>query len=283
MKRIILAALIATSFGGQAQAFTNDTGYFEGLEFVADTSIPGPETNNMSLCFVTRDFKILGLTLVSDVQRYALADDGCTTVPSRAFTEEQLITAQSLNLISSEIPAVARNSMERNLMNYGLWTAIGLALIAVIIRRVKSLLGYDLRGPMRSKASSRILAAMCHAGSAAGVMASADLALVNSAARRLTRRNYQTSDVVRVADHVDPNLTPEDFIDFGKGLRDHEKDTMMEGVLYVAMANGRMQPGQYQFATELAHGLGMPGEDFRRVMNIALAALDRFPPNLSAS
>lgn len=280
MKRLIFAILLATLFGSPAQAFTNDTGYFDGLEFVAETDIPGPDTNNMSLCYVTRDFRILGLTLISNVQSYALADDGCTTTPTRAFTEEQMITAQSLDLVPADLPTRASNSLMRNLQNYGLWVAIGLALIAVIIRRVKSLLGYDLRGPMRSKASSRILMAMCHVGSASGVMASSDLAVVNAAARRLTRRNYQVSDVVRVADHLDPNLTGEDFIDFGRGLRDREKDTMMQGVLYVAMAGGRMLPGQYQFATALAHGLGMPAEDFRRVMNIALAELDQYPPKL---
>lgn len=279
MKRLIFAILLATFCGGPAQAFTNDTGYFDGLELVAETDIPGPDTNNMSLCYVTRDFRILGLTLISNVKSYALADDGCTTVPTRTFTEEQMITAQSLDLVPADLPTMARNSLQRNLQNYGLWVAVGLALVAVIIRRIKSLLGYDLRGPMRSKASSRILMAMCHVGSASGVMASGDLTVVNNAARRLTRRNYQTSDVVRVADHLDPNLTPEDYIDFGKGLRDREKDTMMQGVLYVAMAGGRMLPGQYQFATELAHGLGMPAEDFRRVMNIALAELDQYPPN----
>lgn len=278
MKKIIFAAAIAAIFGGPAHAFTNDTGYFDGLEFVAETVIPDGPNDNMALCYVTRDFRILGLTLVSNVQSYALSNDGCTTL-TRDFDEEQMAAAQSLEFISADLPAKAGNSLKRNVQNYGLWTAIGLGLIAVIIRRVKSLLGYDLRGPMRSKASSRILMAMCHAGSAAGAMVSGDLAIVNSAARRLTRRNYQTSDVVRVADHLDPSFLPEDYIDLGKGLRDREKDTMMQGVLYVAMAGGRMQPGQYQFATNLAQGLGMPAEDFRRVMNIAMEDLEKFPPN----
>ena len=279
MKKIIFAAALTTLFGGPAHAFTNDTGYFDGLEFVAETVIPDGPNGTMSLCYVTRDFRILGLTLISNVQNYALSNDGCTT-QTREFNEEQMAAAQSLKFISADLPAKASNSLMRNLQNYGLWTAIGLALIAVIIRRIKSLLGYDLRGPMRSKASSRILMAMCHAGSAAGAMLSGDLAVVNNAARRLTRRNYQTSDVVRVADHLDPSFLPEDYIDLGKGLRDREKDTMMQGVLYVAMSSGRMQTSQYQFATNLAQGLGMPAEDFRRVMNIAMEDLEKFPPNL---
>ncbi|MDX8351784.1 TerB family tellurite resistance protein [Cognatiyoonia sp. IB215182] len=283
MRARILLTLFLALISYPAHAFTNDTGYFDGLEFVADTTIPGPDINAMSLCYVTRDLKILGLTLTSDITGYALADDGCVSEPLRPFSEEQMITAQSLELIPADIPAQARNDLTRNLKNYGLWAAIGLALIAVIIRRIKSLLGYDLRGPLRAKASSRILTTMCYAGSAAGVMASNDIAIVAQAARRLTRRNYQPQDIIRIADHLDPGLDAQDYIDFGRGLRDREKDIMMQGVLYVAMANGRMLPGQYAFSTELAHGLGMPAEDFRRVMKNAMIDLDRFPPTPSTS
>ena len=283
MRTLTILTVFLSLITRPSYAFTNDTGYYDGLEFVAETTIPGPDVNAMSLCYVTRDFKILGLTLTSDIKGYALANDGCATTPLRLFSEEQMITAQSLELIPADIPARARNDLPRNLRNYGLWAAIGLALIAVIIRRIKSLLGYDLRGPLRAKASSRILSTMCYAGSAAGVMASNDIAIVAQAARRLTRRNYQPQDIIRIADHLDPGLSPQHYIDFGRGLRDREKDIMMQGVLYVAMSNGRMLPGQYTFATELAHGLGMPAEDFRRVLKVAMNELDTFPPNPSAS
>lgn len=280
MKKFLFITFLAGMIAGPAHAFTNDTGYFDSLEFVAQTTIPGPDVNNMSLCYVTRDLRILGLTLTSDIKGYALADDGCISEPLRPFSEEQMTTAQSLELVSADIPVQARNDMTRNLKNYGLWAAIALGLIAVIIRRIKSLMGLDLRGPLRAKASMRILSSMCYVGGASGVMASADLAVVGQAARRLTRRNYQSQDVIRVADQLDPNLTERDYIDFGRGLRDREKDIMMQGVLYVAMANGRVMPDQYAFVANLAHGIGMPGEDFRRVMNIALAELDQFPPTL---
>lgn len=280
MKKLIFITFVAAFISGPAHAFSNETGYYDGLEFVADTTIPGPDVNSMSLCYVTRDLKVLGLTLTSDIQGYALADDGCVSEPLRLFSEEQMITAQSLELVSADIPARARNDLQRDLRNYGLWAAIALALIAVIIRRVKSLMGFDLRGPLRAKASTRILSTLCYAGSAAGVMASKDISIVSQAARRLTRRNYQPHDVIRTADHLDPGLSAQDYIDFGKGLRDREKDIMMQGVLYVAMADGRMLPGQYAFATQLAHGLGMPAEDFRRVLKIAMNDLDMFPPNL---
>ena len=76
------------------------------------------------------------------------------------------------------------------------------------------------------------------------------------------------------------DLTPQDYLDFGKGLRDSEKDVMMRGVFYVTLSSGRILPTEYNFLSELAHGIGMPGEDFRRVMNQAMADIEVYQPNL---
>lgn len=280
MKKLVIATLLTIASAIPAQAFTSNTGQFQKLEFVAETQIPGPGETNMSLCYVTRDFKILGYTLTSNIQGYALSSSSCVSEPDRLFSPEQMETAQSLNLIDAGIPIVARNSLERNIQNYGLWAAVALALIAVIIRRIKSLMGFDPRGPMRNKAAQRVLSAMCYAAKCDGLVDSNELKLISRTARRLVGRMYPPSDIIRMSDHIELNLTPHDFIAFGKGLRDREKDIMMQAVLFIAMANGRMLPSEYEFVTELAHGLGMPGEDFRRVLNIALADLDSYPVNL---
>lgn len=283
MKKPVIAILLVFATAGSAQAFTDEIGRFEGLEFVADTQIPGPAESNMSLCYVTQEIRIFGYTIVSNIRGYALADDGCVSEPDRPFSADQMATAQSLNLLDPNIPAVAKNSLERNLQNYGLWAAVGLALSAVVLRRIKSLLGMDLRGPLRNKASARIVSAMCHAAKCDGLVGSNELALISKTARRLTGRLYAPTDIIRVADPIDMNLTPHDYIAFGKGLRDREKDILMQGVFFILIADGRILPSEYEFVTELAHGLGMPGEDFRRVLNIALADLDKYPPTPSTS
>jgi hypothetical protein len=54
---------------------------------------------------------------------------------------------------------------------------------------------------------------------------------------------------------------------------------MMRGALYVALSSGRILQSEYKFVTELAHGIGMPGEDFRRVMNRAIADIEVYPPS----
>ncbi len=280
MKKFTIILLLSVLFSSPAHAFSVGSGSFPDLEFVAETQIPGPAEQTMSLCYVTRDFRILGYTIASNILGYALADDGCATQPDRRFSAEQMETAQSLNLIDASIPAEARNGLKRNVQNYGVWVAICLGLIAVIIRRIKSLMGLDLRGPMRKKAAHRILTTMCYVGKCDGMVASGEIATIGKAAKRLTRRNFQPAEIIRITDHIDMNLTEQDYIDFGKGLRDSEKDVMMQGAFYVALESGRLLPSEHDFLSALAHGIGMPGEDFRRVMNVAITDLDTYPPNL---
>ncbi|WP_322890262.1 MULTISPECIES: TerB family tellurite resistance protein [unclassified Yoonia] len=274
MKQVFLAGLIWIGFTAPAQAFVGDSGYFNGLAYLGETRIPGPAEAPLALCHTTYDFRVLGLTLTRQVTGFALSSDGCLAVADRLITTEQLTAAQSLGLIDRDIATLDDNDLRRNLLTYGLWAAVGLALVAVVIRRVKSLMGLDPTAPMRKKAATRVLSAMCHVGKCDGIVASAEVALIGDTLQQLTGRSFPASEIMRVADHVDLNLQPQDYIAFGKGLRDHEKDVMMRGVLSVAIASGRIFPAEYEFATTLAHGLGMPGEDFRRVLDLAIADMN---------
>lgn len=277
MNKLVFVMLLLVYSAAPAHAFTGETGMTQELEFVAETQIPGANQKNLTLCYATRSFRVLGFALTSDIQRYALSDDNCET-EYRALSVDQMMTAQSLDLIAANIPTIARNSPDRNLRTYGLLTAIGLALFAVVWRRVKSLLGYDPDGPMRKKAAMRILSVMCYAAKCDGLVDSKDLTRIRQTAKRLTRRDCSTADIIHIADHVDLDLDANAFIAFGKGLRDREKDLMMQAALLITMADGRMLPPEYEFVTELAHGLGMPGDDFRRVMQSALGDLDTANP-----
>lgn len=277
MMRTLMALMLSLLMSGPAHAQAAGSGIFDDLEFVADTRIPGPLGSTLALCYTTRDFRLFGYTISSNVTGYALASDACTKRADRPFSPEQMQTAQQLNLIDASLSPVAENRLERVLRNVGIWLAITLGMVAVIIRRIKSLLGMDLRGPMRKKAHARILAAMCHAGLSDGPIDAKELSLIRRASQRLTRRSVKVNDVNRIANQLNPALTDQDYINLGRGLRDSEKDVMMQGVFFVTIANGRVLPAEYVFITKLAHGIGMPGEDFRRVMNLAIADLDQYP------
>ena len=278
MKRFLVLFLLAMAFTSPATAFSTEFGFANDMEFVADTRIPGPRGSTLVLCYETRDFKVFGYTFSSNITGYALATEACTQGADRAFSPAQMATAQSVRLIDPSLPTVAENTIERTLGNLGVWLAVSLALFAVIIRRIKSLLGWDVRGPMRKKASDRILMIMCYVGKCDGIVAANEIALISKTAQRFTRRTVRPAEVIKITDHLSMDLSPQDFINFGKGLRDAEKDIMMQAAFYVALASGRLLPAEHAFVTDLAYGIGMPGEDFRRVMNLTLIDLDIYPP-----
>lgn len=278
MMRFAIAMIASVFLGTAGQAATGGTGLFEDLEFVATTEIRTTDGRPLSLCHTTDDLRLFGITVFSNISGYALADENCTGTINRRFDTDDVRRAQIGGLINPDIPPVAKNDVERNLKNYGIWTAIILGLVAVIIRRVKSLLGLDLRGPLRKKTTRRIIAAMCHAANADGVIDSRDLRLIRKTVQRVTRRAIRASEVVNASNHVGNDLTDHDYIALGQGLRDGEKDVMMQAVFYLTLSRGKLLPAEYLFLTRLAYGIGMPGEDFRRVMNLALTDLDLYPP-----
>lgn len=278
MSRFLVALFVALLLASPTRVFAQGTGLFEDFEFVGTTTIEAAGESGSALCYSTNDIRFLGYTIFSDVTGYALVGETCEGEVARRLTPADMQQLRDSGQIDPSIPLIARNSLERNLTNYGVWAAVILGLIAVIMRRVKSLLGYDLRGPLRRKTTQRIIKALCHAGQCDGIIDSHDIALIRRTAARLTRRTLRTADVVKVADKIGNKMAPQDYIDLGSGLRDGEKDVMMQAVFYLTLQNGRLLPAEYEFLVRLAHGIGMPGEDFRRVMNLALGDLDLYPP-----
>lgn len=274
MKRFIAAFLLSVLCSGMAHAWTADSGRFAGLEFVADTRIAAPDGTQLSLCHQTDETRILGYAVSHTIRGYVLSSDGCIAKVDRVFNAQQMESAQSLNLIDASLPSAPRETAQRTLQSYGIWIAICLALFAVIWRRLKSLLGLDPTAPLRKKAAQRILTMMCYVGKCDGIVASNEITFITKTAARLTRTKIQSPEVIRITDHIDMNLAPKDFVGFGKGLRDSEKDIMMRAAFLVALSSGRLIASEYAFLTNLAYGIGMPAEDFRRVMNLALDDLD---------
>ncbi len=285
MKNPIVVLLVLLVFGTPATAFTLDDLWayspvefaVTDLEFVAPTDIPSESEGMMSLCYRTRGVDVFGYSITDDVVGYVLANEACAGSEIREFSTDQMETAQSLELIDPSIPSVAHNSFERNLRTYGVLIVVSLFLIIVIFKRLKSLLGLNADAPMRKKAANRILSALCHAAKCDGLVSSREVRLIGRIMKRLARRDYAAADIMRLSDRVHVNLSQQDYIDFGKGLRDREKDTMLLGVLYITMAGDRMLPAEYEFATDLAHGLGIPAEDFRRVLYEAFADREANP------
>ncbi len=292
MRTFVVALLMLLGSGSSALAqslddlrnFSFSDLIVDDLEFVRMTRIPSDNGTMMALCHRTRGVQIFDYPITAHVLGYVLASDRCEGTPGaemRPFSTEQMVAAQSdpLNLIDDDIPAEATNSPARNLQNYGIPGAIVAILVLIIIGRIRSLISLNPNAPMRKKAANRILSALCHAAKCDGLVSSKEIKLIGRTMQRLTKHNYAANDIMKLSDRAKLNLSLQDYINFGKGLRDREKDMMLQGVLYITMEGDRMLPAEYEFATNLAHGLGMPAEDFRRVLYRAFEDKEINPAN----
>ena len=288
MKLPVWTAFLVAGLAGpaSAQSFYDDwplgVSQFvvEDLEFVAPTQMMDADGAPMALCYQTRGYQILGYDITNDITGYALAADDCNGQKIKDISPAEIETAQGLGFIDPSIPTVAQNSLERNLRTYGVLSVVALVLLFFISSLLRALLGLNPNAPMRKKAAGKVLNAMCLAAKCDGLVSAQESKFIAETVTRLTKHTYSENEIMRIADRVHVNLTEQDFIEFGRGLRDREKDVMLKGVLYTTMAGDRMLPIEYEFATNLAHGLGIPAEDFRRVMYDALSEHDRAPAHV---
>lgn len=277
MRLFFSALLFCLGLTGSAQALTwDDIRSFSldplvvtEFEFVATTQIPSQSDGMMALCYLTRGAKFGDFPITNTIIDYVLVSENCTGTEVRPFSTDQMITAQSLNLIDPSIPTTAQNSFDRTVRSYGILIVLGLLMLLVVFRRIRSLLGLRRGSPLRRKAANRVLSALCHAAKCDGLVTSREVAVIARTMARLTKRHYNPKDIMRLADRVHVNLTFEDYAAFGKRLRDREKEVMLQGVFYITMEGDRMLPIEYQFVTDLAHALGIPAEDFRRILYLA--------------
>jgi len=270
--KILLAAFFMGIWSSTpAHAHVGDTGFFNDLTFVAQTRIAGPAQHDLALCHTTYDFRLLGLAVTRQITGFALSIDRCQSLPGLPLTTDEFLTAQSLGLIDASVPLPDQSGWQSWLHQYGLWAAVGLAMFAVVIRRMKALLGIAQASQLRKRAAKRILAAMCHVSKCDGVVTAAEIALIADTAQRLTGRVFSVSEISHLVEQADP---VRDHVAYGHGLRDHEKDLMLRGVLSIAIASGRIFPEAYEFAISLAHGLGIPAKDFRRVLRLAISDMN---------
>jgi tellurite resistance protein len=153
----------------------------------------------------------------------------------------------------------------------GLWLLIVL-LFAFVVFALSPRLRF---GRMRRGVAQRILRVMAHVAQCDGPAAPQDIALILDTARRLTGQRLRGSDVLRLMRQLDPEMTEADYLALGLGLRDQDKEVMLQAALTIAMSSGRIYPGAYHFVIALAQGLGIPGADFRRIMQKTIAEMNQ--------
>ncbi|MEL6960879.1 MAG: hypothetical protein AAGL89_18230, partial [Pseudomonadota bacterium] len=95
----------------------------QDLRFVAETQIPGNESN-MALCHLVDYLNVLFVPVYTTIEGYALSNDGCTGDMYRELSSEDLVTLQGAGLIPSDVPATPQADLQAWLWGHA-WLILG--------------------------------------------------------------------------------------------------------------------------------------------------------------
>ena len=273
MRKILTAATLAflTLFSA-AEAQQSVVTMERNQQFLTETAMIGTD-GPLSLCLQQRTLTAFDVPIASEATGYSLSDNRCAEPNGVSLEAANLGIAQEQGLIPANVPALPAGSIETDLLLIALITVVALATFAVIWRRVKSLLGYDLNPPMRKKAAQKLLAVLVLAASAARMLRSSDITFIADTTRRLTRRPCDPAHVSTMVDKLHIKPIPADTL--AKGLRDAEKEEIMFGALFVCFSEGQLAQKEYDYLIGLARAFGIPGQEFRTLVREATDEVNR--------
>ena len=138
--------------------------------------------------------------------------------------------------------------------------AFGVVLIALVFmalhrRRVT-------QGP--DTLAVHALVAMSQVAIADGRMSDDEVAQIATILTRLTGTDYGPDQVMQMLQRLDP--TTEDLEQVGRELNEAQRQIVLEAALNIAVADGKIRPGEYAVVADLAHHLHLGATQFRAAL-----------------
>ena len=177
-------------------------------------------------------------------------------------------------LLSSEVPDEPQVKTGLAIPYWAWAVIVGLvALIGIKLRRktARKTARQDLMGEA-SPAAIAILDAMCHAAKADGYVSPSELMEIAEAAQRMIGEKIDPQRVVEMAKLAESNLTDQDFKRLVAGRTENEKEVMMRGVLFVSVADGKLDSKEQHFVSKLAGVMKMPSKKIQMLLGDVVAA-----------
>lgn len=236
--------------------------------------MPGENGSPLALCVLVKTQNVLFLDVWRTQKGYALAENRCDASSYIPVTSDQLKVFKMSGVISSEVPDEPQ--VKTGLaIPYWAWAIIAglVALIGIKLRRKagRKSARRDLMGDA-SPAAIAILDAMCHAAKADGHVSPSELIEIAEAAQKMTGEKIDPKRVAEMAKLAESNLTDQDYKRLVAGRTEDEKEVMMRGVLFVAVADGKLDSKEQQFVGKLAGVMQMPATKIQALLGDVVAA-----------
>ncbi|PWJ22249.1 TerB family tellurite resistance protein [Jannaschia seohaensis] len=217
------------------------------------------EVPDLSLCRVVETRRIGLVPYRRAALGYALSDTRCEGGQSWALTVP-VATLRAEGHVEAWVPDAPRLSLGETVRGHlGLLALLAVCLASVglaVMRWRIRLVRMEILG-LRDGPVFRMIDAMCHAAAASDRSGPDAVEHIRDLACELTGMDYTTAHIEAVIARADRLQKAGDHHRFGVGLSARQKTMLLEGVLSVVMADGRLSMAESRFCADLARGLGL--------------------------
>ena len=257
-----------------ADARRGASGYSEGLEFVAPTGATTQDGAALSLCVLVRTDHLMFIDIWRTQKGYGVAENACNVDNFFPIDAAELAELQADGLVDAAIPS--EPAVKAGLaVPVWAWLVlaglVGFALMKVRAKMARKSQRQQLMGDM-SPAAMAIIDAMCHVAKADGDVSMAEVREIAIAVEQMTGETIDPTQVGEMAKLAEDTLSDKDFKKFAAGRSEDEKEVMMRGVLYVAVADGKLDGKEQAFVGKLAKAMQMPGNKVTALLQEVVAS-----------
>ncbi len=273
--RILVAALFILTFQltiptrAEARGLPIVYGTQDTLDLIETTGIEGPDGKPMALCHFSSKYHLFYLGFWRTSHGYALATNGCDSETYYDIPESELKEAQSRGLISADLPAKPKMTLNQIASGFG-----GLALIALgVLFLLMKFAGGARRKSARKaemgempKVATQIVDAMCHAAISDGSLDDSEVATIAEIAKQMTGEALPKERIRAIVAKASPKPTENEFKAFGAGLGPEEKELVLKAVFAVIAADGQIIESEHAFFIKTAQALMVDADTVRRIV-----------------
>ena len=236
----------------------------QDLLYVSPTNMSG----GVSVCHLVERASLFGiLPIYTTLEGYALGEAGCNGASYTPLDELSLVAYQNGGAIPRDVPAEASLSILDLAWGHAFLLGAGLLLL---LKGVRGIFGRRKQGgalPMKNSEAVAIhsIIAMSNVAAADGSVDPAELHEMSNILSRIKGHAFSADQVAAIVQQTNPTM--EEFVQVGQGLSKKDRRVVMQAALTIAVADGRIDPREYDLVTTLAQQMGISGDDFRAALN----------------
>lgn len=242
------------------------------LSFVAETNIPGPGGDALSLCHYHTVHSVYWVPRWSTSQGYVLSDTGCEG--TGYFDMPGVIEASFANgEMPDGVPATPRFTPMQIVTGFTWPLGLGFLVLLSAATRLRSNRRYKSQSAERMEVlgledgpTFRFIDAMLHAANADGEAQQEEVEFIKAKAIEVTGLAYTNEHISWAITHTDRFKRKADLERFGKGLTVDQKRMVLRAALAVVASDQHMSRSEKKFIELLTQGLKLGKNDLQEIL-----------------